>query len=1258
MTQSDSRSPQAKSTLRVAVSNLSDRSELEATLKQLGVVAESFADSAGDAGAVPLERWSAQLVAGEFSHVVFASAQGVRLVIEMEPEGERRDRMITALAKCVIVARGKMPAQALAEFGIHAHQVVKPPSVEGLLEALSSDDLVGKVVGIQPFDKAQEHQLASEIEARGGSARLVAPATTVDPEATRLLERILSEELGAVAFLSERAAAWMFDACRVSGQETRLVHALRTVFVLASEQATDLLRRRGVHPHLVMDHAAIISPNRDSIAEALGLTNTSKMHQNAAVGRERVVIVGNGMVGYKFCDRLTESGESKEKLSVVALGEEPLPAYDRVHLSEYFSGKTADDLLLEPAEWYKERGIDLRLNQKVSRIDRESRLVITQTGEEVPYDTLVLATGAGPFVPPIPGTEKKGVFVYRTIDDLNAITEYAKRCQSAAVIGGGLLGLEAAKAAKDLGLETHVVEMAPRLMPRQLDDAGAALLKREIESLGLTVHLGKRTTGIAGDEKVSAVCFADGDALAIDMIIISAGIKPRDSLAKEAGIKRYERGGIVVNNHLRTSDENIYAIGECAVHEGTLYGLVAPGYEMAGAAAQNILGNPTEFAGADMSTKLKLLGVDVASLGDAFADTERGATSVVYHDLLAKVYKKLIVDETGKKLIGAILVGDTKEYATLLPYAKSGDELPLSPDELLFGTRGEGGGVGLPMPDTAQICSCNNVTKLDIVQAIDVDPGCSVDSLKKCTKAGTGCGGCMPLVIDLFNAEMAARGQVVKKAICEHFDYSRQELFDLVRVGQIKTFEELLNKHGSGHGCEVCKPVAGSIFATTGTDPIIEHQMLQDTNDRFLANIQRKGLYSVVPRIPGGEITPEKLIAMGEVAKKYNLYTKVTGGQRIDLFGARVDQLPEIWEELIAAGFESGHAYAKSLRTVKSCVGSTWCRYGVGDSVGFAIRVENRYKGLRSPHKLKSGVSGCTRECAEAQGKDFGLIATEHGYNLYVCGNGGAKPRHADLLAADIDEDTAIKYLDRFIMYYIRTADKLQRTSVWLEKIEGGIDHVKNVVVNDSLGIAAQLEEDIQKLIDGYVCEWKDVVENPEKRNLFRHFAGEDKASPPVEMVSERGQGYPVAWPKAALTGKVRLPMAGISWQRLARVEDVPAEGGTAVKYGEVQLALFHFKSKGQWFATQNLCPHKREMVLARGLLGDAGGAPKVACPFHKKTFNLETGAGISDEELSIATFPVKVDEGWVYAELPSADALSESMKSQGCVEDCATAAE
>ena len=1244
-----------KTKLNIAVSELPGAERLKETLSSLGARPVAFGQNFQDAGAVPLERWIIQLIEGEFDHVVFASAQGVHLVVEMATQSDQRHKLLDALSGCVVVARGKKPTQALSELGVETNIEVKPG--DDLVSTIAGLQIEGRTVGVQPFDKTTELSIAAALEKAGGTARLVAPTTTVDPEATLLLDRIVSRDIDAIVFLTERSAAWMFDACRASGQEDRLIETLRAVPVISSETASDLVRRRGVHPHLVLSHAQIMSPDRANLSKTLGFSGNGQPGTPTTVGRHRVVVVGNGMVGYKVCDRLTE-GEGRNKVHVVALGEEQLAAYDRVHLSEYFSGKTAEELTLEPTAWYSERGIDLRLGHKVVKINRESRVVEIEGDEEFPYDTLVLATGSAAFVPPVPGVEKKGVFVYRTIDDLDRITEFAKTRKSAAVIGGGLLGLEAAKAAQDLGLETHVVEMAPRLMPRQLDDAGSALLQKEIEALGVKVHCGKRTTGVAGDDTVSALCFANGEHLYVDMIIVSAGIKPRDEVAKDAGLALAERGGIVVDNLLRTSDPNIYAVGECAVHGGMLYGLVAPGYEMASAVASTILGEETKFEGADMSTKLKLLGVEVGSLGDPFADTKPGTASVIYHDLLAGVYKKLIVDEGGKRLVGAILVGDTTEFGTLLPYARSGEELPIGPDELLFGSRSAGEGATLPMPDTAQICSCNNVIKLDVVQAIDDDPECSLDGLKKCTKAGTGCGGCVPLVTDLYNAEMAARGRAVKKSICEHFDYSRRELFDLVRVGGIKNFAALLKKHGTGHGCEICKPVAGSIFATTTTVPIIEHQMLQDTNDRFLANIQRKGLYSVIPRIPGGEITPDKLIVIGEVAKKYGLYTKVTGGQRIDLFGARVDQLPEIWEELIAAGFESGHAYAKSLRTVKSCVGSTWCRYGVGDSVGFAVRVENRYKGLRSPHKLKSAVSGCTRECAEAQSKDFGLIATEHGYNLYVCGNGGAKPRHADLLAADIDEETAIKYIDRFLMYYIRTADKLQRTSVWLEKIDGGIDHVKNVVVNDSLGLCEQLEADIQMLIDGYVCEWKDAVEDPEKRDKFRHFAGKEKASTGVEMVPARGQTHPAPWPTESITSRVQLPTLQNAWVKIASVDAVPEEGGTAIKYGDVQLALFHFKSKNTWYATQNLCPHKREMILARGLLGDVGGVPKVACPFHKKTFNLETGDGISDESLNISTFPVKVEDGWVYAELPAATVLADEMKKQGCVEDCASAAE
>jgi nitrite reductase (NADH) large subunit len=538
---------------------------------------------------------------------------------------------------------------------------------------------------------------------------------------------------------------------------------------------------------------------------------------------------------------------------------------------------------------------------------------------------------------------------------------------------------------------------------------------------------------------------------------------------------------------------------------------VAPGYQMAEVAARHLLGETQlQFLGSDMSTKLKLMGVDVCSIGDAHASTP-GALNYVFTDEAAGVYKKLVVAEDRKQLLGAILVGDATDYGTLLQMALNPMPLPEHPEELILPAREGKKGLGIDMlPDSALICSCNSVTKGAICAAIS--EGCqSLGALKTKTKAATSCGGCAPLAKQILDAEMKKQGFKVNNHLCEHFAYSRQELFHLVKINSIKSFDQLISQHGRGRGCDICKPAAASIFASCWNEMILKprHAPLQDTNDHFLANLQKDGTYSVVPRVPGGEITPAKLIAIGEVAKKYGLYTKITGAQRIDLFGARVEQLPPIWKELIDAGFESGHAYGKALRTVKSCVGSTWCRYGVQDSVAMAIRIEQRYRGLRSPHKLKMAVSGCTRECAEAQGKDVGIIATEKGWNLYVCGNGGIKPRHADLLAKDLDDETLIRYIDRFLMLYIRTGDRLQRTSTWLENLEGGIDYVRRAVCEDSLGIGAELEADMQAFVDTYACEWKQAIESPEILKRFRHFVNSDEPDAGVVFVAEREQIRP-----------------------------------------------------------------------------------------------------------------------------------------------------
>jgi nitrite reductase (NADH) large subunit len=827
----------------------------------------------------------------------------------------------------------------------------------------------------------------------------------------------------------------------------------------------------------------------------------------------KLVVVGNGMVGHRLLERLTASGSLS--LEITVLCEEPRPAYDRVQLTSFFSGKSAQDLSLVEPGFFDRNSITCHVSERAIAIDRECCQIKTASGDVLDYDRVVLATGSYPFVPPIPGRDRPGCFVYRTIEDLEAIRVAGANAKVGVVIGGGLLGLEAAKALKDLGLDTHVVEFAPRLMAVQIDDAGGRVLRTRIAELGVGIHTGKNTLDItAGADHAHRIRFADGSELQTDLIVFSAGIRPRDELARTAGLSVGERGGIVVDNACRTSDPNIYAIGECALWNGKIYGLVAPGYQMANVVAAHLTDNTdVNFQGADMSTKLKLMGVDVASFGDAHGATA-GARVCSFLDERRQIYKKLVISNNGQQLLGAILVGEAEDYGTLLQIMQNAMPLPERAEQLMLpalqsSAQPTGSGMTV-LPASAQICSCNNINKGEICAAIDA--GCAtVAGLKKTTRAGSSCGGCSQLVAQILKARLASKGVAVSNHLCEHFPYSRQQLFHLIRVGEIKTFSNVLAKYGRGRGCDLCKPAVASILASCWNEFVLQrsHAPLQDSNDYYLANIQKDGTYSVVPRIAGGEITPERLIVIGEVAKKFGLYTKITGGQRIDLLGAQLHQLPLIWKELIAAGFESGHAYGKALRTVKSCVGSTWCRYGVQDSVGLAIDLENRYKGLRAPHKIKLAVSGCTRECAEAQGKDVGVIATQNGWTLYVCGNGGVKPRHAEQLASDLDRATLIRYIDRFLMFYVRTADRLQRTASWLDNLEGGLDYLKQVICEDQLGIGAQLEAEMAHVVQTYECEWKKAVEDPTTLRRFRHFINSERSDDNVVFVEERGQARP-----------------------------------------------------------------------------------------------------------------------------------------------------
>ncbi|MDL9979971.1 nitrite reductase large subunit NirB [Microbacterium sp. ASV49] len=827
-----------------------------------------------------------------------------------------------------------------------------------------------------------------------------------------------------------------------------------------------------------------------------------------------VVVVGAGMVAHRFVESLLSRSDGSWRVTVV--GEEGRHPYDRVGLTSFFSGSTADELTLERSVLDDPR-VRFLSGDPVTRIDRSARRVTTRTGTSVGYDQLVLATGSYAARLAVEGFGLEGCFVYRTLDDVERLRAFVERRAeqlarplTGTVVGGGLLGLEAAGALQGLRVASTVIQASDRLMSAQLDLPAGDALRRLIESRGIGVRTGAITTRLDPDRtgQVTGLEFRDGTYARTDVVVFTVGVRPRDELARASGLDVDPRGGVLIDAACRTSDERIFAIGEVANFGGQCVGLVAPGYAMAEVVASRLLGGDATFPGYDLSAKLKLSGVDVASFGDAFATTP-GALDVVYSDPVAGLYKKLVLSDDAKTLLGGVLVGDASAYGALRPLV--GGALGGDPAAYLLPE----GGLAAPsgdLDDDALVCSCNSVTAGAIRHAVR-DEGCAdVADVKRCTKAGAACGSCVMTVKKIVGAELAATGAVMSSALCEHFDLSRRQLFDAVRVSGLTTFSAVIERFGSGRGCDICKPTLAGILATLVRGHILdgENATLQDTNDHVMANLQKDGSYSVVPRIPGGEITPDGLLSIGAVARDFGLYTKITGGQRIDLFGARIEQLPEIWRRLVDAGFESGHAYGKALRTVKSCVGSTWCRYGVQDSVGMAVRLELRYRGLRSPHKLKLGVSGCARECAEARGKDVGVIATESGWNMYVGGNGGFAPRHAVLLAEGLDDDALIRTIDRFLMYYIFTADRLQRTAPWLEELEGGVDGLRAVVLDDSLGLCADLDAAMARHIGSYEDEWRATLEDPDRLRRFASFVNAPTMpDPSLAYAAERGQPRP-----------------------------------------------------------------------------------------------------------------------------------------------------
>ncbi|KAK0540952.1 hypothetical protein OC835_000379 [Tilletia horrida] len=1029
---------------------------------------------------------------------------------------------------------------------------------------------------------------------------------------------------------------------------------------------------------------------------------------------KHAVVVGLGMVGIAFIEKLfnydLKNGADEWRITVC--GEEPYCAYNRVGLTQYFGKRSVEALYLNPLSWYSSHApgkLIYHTNDLVTNIDHKAQRVTTQSGRELDYDICIIATGSDAALPPYVSRPRfqrtAGAFVYRNIADLDATIGYAESrpIRRAAVVGGGLLGLEAAHALLELENVQQVVlvERNQWVLSRQLDGEGGRLVLDKVRNLGVEVLLQARVRDLIvssaeedeqGKERLKGILLEGGGEdgadtpYDLDMIVFAVGIKPRDELAKASGIATASRGGITINERLQTSVPNVYAIGECASFKGETFGLIAPGVEMADVLAFNLtldpMHAPRDMVSPDLSTKLKLMGVDVASFGSFFADKGKFTRAVpgqaraakkaaddkapppppeikalTYRDPFSDVYKKYLFTADGKYLVGGMMVGDCSDYVKLVGMVNKGKPLEIPPSQLILGAKKEGEEEGADLDDDAQICSCHNVKKGDVVKCVK-DGVRTIGEIKSQTKCGTGCGGCMPLTTSIFNKAMKDAGAEISNNLCSHFAYSRQELFTLIKFRKIKTFTEAMSSAGTqptSLGCEVCRPAIGNILSSLWNDLIMKQDLrqTQDTNDRSLANMQRDGTYSVVPRLPAGEVTPAKLKVIGEVAEEYGLYTKITGGQRIDLFGAKKQDLPRIWEKLTAGGLETGLAYGKSIRTVKSCVGSTWCRYGVGDSVGFAVELENRYRWLRSPHKVKGGVSGCVRECAEAQGKDFGLIATNKGWNVYLGGNGGAKPRHAELIASDVTRLEATKIIDRFLIYYIRSADKLERTARWIERMPGGLKSLKEVIIDDKLGICSELEQEMEELVQTFQCEWKEVAENPERRKQFRQFVNTDETQEHAEKIEQRGQRRPADWP--ADTSPLKFSPADVAagavweWRPVCKLADLdPNEASTTsavVKYGDSQIAIWHLPGGRGLRASQNMCPHRRVFALAEGLVGENENGPYVSCPMHKRNYQLDAkreGAkgSCSDPDYSIMTFEAKAEDGTVHLLLPPPDAL------------------
>ncbi len=782
--------------------------------------------------------------------------------------------------------------------------------------------------------------------------------------------------------------------------------------------------------------------------------------------KQKIVLIGNGMAGIRTIEEILKLNPNGFDITV--FGTEPYPNYNRIQLSKVLQGDTTlSDITLNEWDWYEANNIRLYPGETVTRIDKDKQSVYTDKGKVQAYDKLIIATGSNPFMLPLPGVDKEGVIAFRNIKDTETIVEYANKYKKAAVIGGGLLGLEAARGLLNLGMEVDVIHLHDYLMERQLDRTAGKLLQNELEDQGMNFLLQRSTTQILGRKHVTGLEFTDGSRVKADLVVMAVGIKPNVELAKASGVPISR--GIIVNDYLETEIPNIFAVGECAEHRGLVYGLVAPLYQQGEVLAKRICGVETDgYRGTILSTQLKVSGVDVFSAGKINEDDNSKVS--IMHDDLRGVYQKIIFEEG--KLAGAVLFGDTRDGNKLLNYIKKG----LSIEEYLEATKNPEAEISsvAELPDDELICGCNGVTKGDIVGAIHTQGLTTIDQVKGCTNASRSCGGCKSLVSELLQCTLGDSYDAnQKEAICGCTTLSRDEVVEEIRGKRLTHIREVMNVLGwTTDGCSKCRPALNYYLGMVDPLNYQDEKEARYVNERLHANIQKDGTYSVVPRMYGGVTTSEDLRKIADVADKYQVGTiKVTGGQRIDLLGVKKEDLPKIWEEL---DMPSGSAYAKGLRTVKTCVGENYCRFGTQDSMGLGIQLEKKFEGLNTPHKVKMAVSACPRNCAESGIKDVGIVGVEGAWEMYVGGNGGTHLREADLLFKFKSGEELVEMIGAFLQYYRETANYLERTSAWVDRV--GLEHVREVLSAESKvkELNARIEEALSIVQD----PWKEAIEN------------------------------------------------------------------------------------------------------------------------------------------------------------------------------------